>query len=67
MNHEDLITISYVDIRRLETGSEMREVEIYTGIQRELSKSRVKEIAKYVNMVDATFPTGVIQIGRAHV
>lgn len=60
MNHEDLITISYVDIRRLETGSEMREVEIYTGIQRELSKSRVKEIAKYVNMVDATFPTGVI-------
>jgi len=60
MNHEDLITISYVDIRRLETGSEMREVEIYTGIQRELSKTRVKEIAKYVNMVDATFPTGVI-------
>ncbi len=60
MNHEDLITISYADIRRLETGSEMREVEIYTGIQRELSKNRVKEIAKYVNMVDATFPTAVI-------
>jgi DGQHR domain-containing protein len=60
MNHDDLVTISYADIRRLETGSEMREVEIYTGIQRELSTSRVKEIGKYVNMVDATFPTGVI-------
>ena len=60
MDHEDLIKISYADIRRLQTGSEKREVEIYTGIQRELSESRVKEIAKYVNMVDATFPTGVI-------
>lgn len=60
MNHEDLIKITYVDIRRLDTGSEQREVEVYTGIQRELSKNRVKEIAKYVNMVDATFPTGVI-------
>lgn len=60
INHEDLITISYADVRRLETGSEMREVEVYTGIQRELSKNRVKEIAKYVNMVDATFPTAVI-------
>lgn len=60
LNHEDLIKITYADIRRLDTGSEMREVEVYTGIQRELSKNRVKEIAKYVNMVDATFPTGVI-------
>ncbi|MET3978516.1 DGQHR domain-containing protein [Mucilaginibacter sp. UYP25] len=60
MNHEDLITISYADIRRLETGNEMREVEVYTGIQRELSTNRTKEIGKYVNMVDATFPTSVI-------
>lgn len=60
LNHEDLIKITYADIRRLNTGSELREVEVYTGIQRELSKNRVKEIAKYVNMVDATFPTGVI-------
>ncbi len=61
LNHEDLIKITYADIRRLDReGSEQREVEIYTGIQRELSKSRVKEIGKYVNMVDATFPTGVI-------
>lgn len=60
MNHVDLIAISYADIRRLETNSEQREVEIYSGIQRELSPSRVKEISKYVNMVDATFPTGII-------
>jgi DGQHR domain-containing protein len=61
LNHEDLIKITYADIRRLDReGSEQREVEIYTGIQRELSKNRVKEIGKYVNMVDATFPSGVI-------
>lgn len=60
LNHEDLIKITYADIRRLDTGTEQREVEVYTGIQRELSKGRVKEIGKYVNMVDATFPTGVI-------
>ncbi|WP_299579540.1 DGQHR domain-containing protein [Mucilaginibacter sp.] len=60
MNYDDLIKISYADIRRLETGTEMREVEVYTGIQRELAPNRVKEIAKYVNMVDSTFPTGVI-------
>lgn len=60
LNHEDLIKITYTDIRRLDSGNELREVEIYSGIQRELSKNRVKEISKYVNMVDATFPTGVI-------
>lgn len=60
MCHEDLIKISYADIRRLESDSEMRDVEVYTGIQRELSGKRVKEISRYVNMVDATFPTSVI-------
>ena len=60
MNHDDLVHISYADIRRLESNSEQREVEVYTGIQRELSQNRVKEISKYVNLVDATFPTGVI-------
>lgn len=60
MNCDDLIKITYVDIRRLDSDSEMRDVEVYTGIQRELSRGRVKEIGEYVNMVDATFPTGVI-------
>ncbi len=69
LNHEDLIKITYADIRRLDReGTEQREVEIYTGIQRELSKNRVKEIGKYVNMVDATFPTGVIiHIDEKHI
>ncbi|SDM91253.1 DGQHR domain-containing protein [Daejeonella rubra] len=60
IDHDALIYISYADIRRLETGTEEREVEVYTGIQRELSTKRAKDIGKYVNMVDATFPTGVI-------
>jgi DGQHR domain-containing protein len=60
MKHEDLVKISYADIRRLEVGDEKREVEVYSGIQRELSKNRVKEISKYVNLVDATFPSSVI-------
>lgn len=60
MDHLDLQTIAYADIRRLATGTEKREVEIYTGIERPLSSSRVKEIQKYVEMVDACFPTSVI-------
>lgn len=67
MSHQDVVKISYADIRRLGAGSEMREVEVYTGIQRELSQNRVKEIGKYVNLVDATFPTSVIlHISKEH-
>lgn len=60
MKHEDLVKISYADIRRLEVGDEKREVEVYSGIQRELSKNRVKELGRYVNLIDATFPSSVI-------
>jgi DGQHR domain-containing protein len=60
MKHEDLVKISFADIRRLEVGNEKREVEVYSGIQRELSPNRVKELGKYVNLVDATFPSSVI-------
>lgn len=49
--------ISLVDVRRLK---EDREVEEYTGIQRKLSLNREKEIGKYVNLVDATFPNSII-------
>lgn len=52
--------LSFVDVRRLEQGTEEREVEVYTGIQRQLSSSREKEIGKYVNLVDATFPNSII-------
>jgi DGQHR domain-containing protein len=58
--HQDLVKISYADIRRLDRGDEKREVEVYSGIQRELSRNRVSEISKYVNLVDATFPSSVI-------
>lgn len=60
MNHDDLVYISYADVRRMELGKENREVEDYIGIQRELNKNREKEIGKYVNLVDATFPNSVI-------
>ena len=52
--------LSFVDVRRLELGTEKRDVEIYTGIQRQLNASREKEIGKYVNLVDATFPNSII-------
>ncbi len=60
IKHEELVKISYADIRRLEVGDEKREVEVYSGIIRELSKNRVKELSKYVNLVDAAFPSSVI-------
>lgn len=57
----DLVAISYADIRRLEE----RDIERYLGIERTLSQQRVAEIQKYVNTVDATFPTGVILAVKA--
>lgn len=49
--------ISMVDVRRLK---DERELEEYTGIQRKLSVKREKEIGKYVNLIDATFPNSII-------
>lgn len=49
--------ITYSDVRELRGGREMDE---YLGIQREVNPKRVKEIGKYVNTVDACFPTAVI-------
>ncbi len=57
INADVLEHICLVDVRRLK---EEREVEEYTGIQRKLSVSREKEIGKYVNLVDATFPNSII-------
>lgn len=53
-----IVDISYSDLRRLE-GSD-RDVELYFGIQRPLLKKRVAEIRSYIEMPDATFPTGII-------
>lgn len=58
IDYDDLEFISLVDVRRLK--GEQREVEEYIGIQRPLNIKREKEIGKYVNLIDATFPTGVI-------
>jgi len=60
MDYRDLLYIAYADVRRLETGGSEREVETYIGIQRPLSPVRVKEINKYVNLSDSTFPTSII-------
>lgn len=49
--------ITFSDIRKM-TGE--REVDTYLGIQREVDPKRVKDIQKYVNTVDACFPTSVI-------
>lgn len=53
---EDLVNISYADVRRIEG----RDFERYLGIQRPLSKKRVKEIRDYIHGVDASFPTSII-------
>ena len=52
--------ISIADVRRLELGTDNREVEDYIGIQRQLNSNREKDIGKYVNLIDATFPNSII-------
>lgn len=55
---KNLSHISYVDVRRIE--NEERDVERYLGIQRPLSKGRIKELKEYVQNIDATFPTSIV-------
>ncbi len=54
----DLVDISYVDVRRL--AKDQRDLEKYLGIQRPVSKKRIKDIKKYIEGADATFPSAVI-------
>lgn len=57
---ENLLAISYIDRVRLEKEGQ-NEVSSYLGIQRELKKNRVKEIANYlINNPDCSFPTSVL-------
>jgi DGQHR domain-containing protein len=58
LDSSDVVDISYADIRLIESGE--REIESVSGIQRHLSPKRVEELGKYVNTVDASFPTGII-------
>ena len=56
MKASDLQQIAEADTRR----QEQREVELYAGIQRELSKKRQGEIAEYISTFDAAFPNSFI-------
>lgn len=53
-----LCDIASFDVRRI--IREQREVETYIGIQRPLNPNRLEELRAYVNLKDATFPTGII-------
>ncbi len=54
-----LLEIARSDVRRFSGGTNGKPTTI-DGIQRELSKSRVKELREYVSLNYATFPTSVI-------
>lgn len=55
---KNLLEISYVDRMRLK--DETSNKSSYLGIQRELKPLRVKQIAQYVQEIDASFPTSII-------
>lgn len=50
--------MTYFDVRRRLQAE--RDVERYLGIQRPLNEGRVRDLMKYVNFIDATFPTSII-------
>lgn len=51
-----LLEITTVDVRAFGRG----QAGTIDGIQRELSKSRIKDLSGYVNLEYATFPTSII-------
>ncbi len=53
---DDLREIAYADTRR----QTQREIELFTGIQRELSEKRRKEINQYIRIFDSSFPNSFI-------
>lgn len=56
MKASDLQLIAYADTRR----QSEREIESYSGIQRELSSRRQNEIKQYIGTFDASFPNSFI-------
>lgn len=56
MDQKDLLAISFADVRRMVDN----ELDTYLGINREVSPKRVKELQRYVESLDATFPTSII-------
>ncbi len=55
---EILTQITFSDVRRL--VDEERDVERYLGVQRPISRDRVKKIRDYILSPDPTFPTAII-------
>ena len=53
-----ILEISYTD--RMRVKEKKDEISLYTGIQRPLNATRIKEIKDYVQTVDASFPTSII-------
>ena len=56
MKAHDLVSVAYADVRELQEN----ELDKYMGINRRLSKNRVKQLQSYVDTYDATFPTNII-------
>lgn len=56
---QDLLKIARKDIERIRQEGE-GTIDGYLGIQRELSKNRLAEIAEYVSFNDATFPNSIV-------
>ncbi len=56
---QDLLKIAKKDIERIRQEGE-GTIDGYLGIQRELSKNRLAEIAEYVSFNDATFPNSIV-------
>lgn len=56
MRADDLISISFAAEQKMIHG----ETDSLIGIERPLSDERLKEIGRYVNNVDAAFPTSVL-------
>ena len=52
-----LLEICKFDFRRIQERGGRKE---FLGIQRELKKNRIKEIAKYIRSSDAVFPTSIV-------
>lgn len=55
---EELVRISYSDVRRL--VDDERDVERYLGVQRLINTVRVKKIREYIYSPDPSFPTAII-------
>lgn len=56
-----LLRISSADIRQIHASQDGDPIlDNYLGIQRKVSPKRVKEIATYIQTVDASFPTNII-------